>query len=114
MFRSDAMSTDDVVVSLGFELDDETVSGLADIVRMVAAGSEELLYFLSDQLDGQLLDDCIELVEGVSSPTNRALHTLRPSLNHDKARLSLAERARKYVVNNDRLPLLDESAALDR
>ena len=94
------MSTDDVV-SLGFELDDETVSDLADIVRMVAAGSEELLCFLSDQLDGQLLDDCIELVEGVSSPTNRALHTLRTSLNHDKVRLRLAELARKYVVNHD-------------
>ena len=104
------MSADDVVVSLGFEFDDETVSDLADIARTVAAGSEELLYFLSDQFDGQLLDDCIELVEGVSPSTNGALHTLRPSFNHDKVRLRLAERARKYVVNHGRLRLLGESA----
>ena len=94
------MSTDDVVVALGFELDNETVSDLADIVRTVAAGSEELLYFLSDHLDGQLLDDCIELVEGVSSTTNGTLYTLRPSLNHDKVRLRLAELTRKKVVNH--------------
>ena len=88
-------------IPLRLDFDNETIRFFADAARAEAAGSDDLLRFLSDKLDSELLDDCIEFIEGVRSTAVGTAYVIRPTLDANKIRLRLASLAREYRLHRE-------------
>ena len=55
------------VLSSHFEFDEEAMGRFADAMRVAAAGSEDVLDYLSGECFGQLWDECVKITEGRAS-----------------------------------------------
>ncbi len=84
-------------LAMHFELDNESMRAFVDaIVAAVAAGSEEVLDYLTGEHTSQLWDVCMELREGVRPTADGTEHVFWLAFDCDRVRHLATTLAEEY------------------